>query len=332
MMQTVAPQNSPEFLYQGGKLNFSIIQADKNTSGLVFGHGKRKSRIQIFAGDKYLDQSVVTVGVGRLVGERKEKKYEWVSFDSTLRDIHITPDCAPIVRIVIYDCDRNEENKPLGEAHLFLRLILNLEDRICELPIQSFDAEGTCTIQGTIKLKVSFALYPSEFVAANSSNSVECSRMNKISFAMGWNAPPARRQIPNARFGMALVMFDNEGKYVDSVDEFKRESTKGAYCHFETIVPLEGFAFDKESIFISLADERARNISSFFLVLLAKTDFSSLQELEHIYFRMQNGRTRKELYRFDMSDVTTPSSSLIIARFAKEIDPAVRAQVSLNAC
>lgn len=322
------PHQDSEFLYQGGTLNLSIIHAVKNHgSGLVFGHGERISRIELFCGDRYLGQSVIVNGVAKLVGERKAKKYNWVSFDSTLRDINITPDCAPVVRIVIYDCDRSEENRPLGEAQLLLRLILNVKDNICELPIESFDIDGASAVQGTIMLSVSFVLYPSRFIAADTPNLVDCSRMNKITFAMGWKAPPARRQIPNANFGTALVMFDGEGKYVDSVDEFKRESTKGPYCHFETIVPLEGFVSDKESIFISLADERVRGISSFFVVLLAKTDFSSLQELEQIYIRMQNGRSRKEVYRFNMSDITTPSSSLILARFVKEIDPVSRSQV-----
>ena len=318
----------PTTLHLGGHLNFSIIHAEKNSgSGLVFSHGPSTSRVEVFCGSKYLAQSVINTGLGRLVGERKEKKYEWVSFDSTFRDIIVTPDCPPLVRIIIYDCDRSEENKPLGEVHLDLQSMVNVEDRLLDLPILSYSQDTSATPVGTIKLNVSFIQFPLNMVTVGNSYTLDCSRMNKLVFAVGYETPPSRRSVPGAVFSTALVMFDSQGNYVDSVDIHKLESTQGALCRYETIVPLEGYRSDQASVFLSLVDtdKRAAPISSIFLVLLARTDFSSLQELENIYFRVQDGRSRKELYRFNMDDIVTPASSLILARFARH--PSARMKV-----
>ncbi|CAE7563841.1 unnamed protein product, partial [Symbiodinium microadriaticum] len=124
-------------------------------------------------------------------------------------------------------------------------------------------------------------------------------------------------------------MFDHEGKYIDSVDEHRRESIKGALCRFETINPLEGFACDNESIFFSLVDtdRRAANVSFFFLVLLGKTDFCSLQELEDIYFRLQDGNhgylipTMRNLLSDMVPDIQgMPSDRVVELRRDESID------------
>jgi hypothetical protein len=316
----VPPPLTQKLFFHGGILTLSVINAEKYSgTGKVFGYGKNKSSIKIYCGDRLIGKSIIEKTLVRLVGERREKKHEFVGYDSTLRELMITPELPPIVRVVVFDCDRDDESIPLGTVQIPLQHLHNADEHLCTLPIETVNAHGFPSAQGTINLKVTFIPFPSINLSANALFPIP-HPLQHFSCHLGWQTPLARQSVPNATYISSLVLFDKNGNFVTGLNRATPPMSNLDLKRYRLIrsKALEGYSADVDEILVDLNQRSNADIIACFVVLSAQTEFSSLKDLHDIYCRIKDARTTKEECRYNVNNIETPATSAILIRLSRE--------------
>eukprot|EP00602_Paraphysomonas_sp_CaronLab_P001069 CAMPEP_0185036686 /NCGR_PEP_ID=MMETSP1103-20130426/29979_1 /TAXON_ID=36769 /ORGANISM="Paraphysomonas bandaiensis, Strain Caron Lab Isolate" /LENGTH=547 /DNA_ID=CAMNT_0027574307 /DNA_START=68 /DNA_END=1711 /DNA_ORIENTATION=+ len=280
-------------------------------TGKVFGKGRYTSYLRVLCGNREVGRSCVENGIINYNG----RESHWGGFDSNFRIMRIAPSMKPVVRLVVYHCDRNDENSPLGEATLNLKSCTG-EDTSLDLPIKVCSGTGEGDIVGTLSIKANFSSNCTRYLSSNETLSLDNRKVYSI--GIGWDDSFSVPNIGDADFGASLVAFDKEGNYIDAACELKPVSDVVA-CTFKR-VPVcddEVYVTDKMELSFSLALADS-NVSAFFVVLYSFPEFSSLLALKNFYCRIKENKSSIELGRYCVN-IENPATACVLLRVARQI-------------
>jgi hypothetical protein len=315
----------PNCLFLGGTLELRIIDGEKhveNSSENVFGTGTFDSRIEIMCGFNLLGKSLIKHGML----EFRMGKRRWDGFDSTLKPMAITPSMPSVVRILIYECNREKSTDIMGEAALSLGNMVPGESYSEVAPIVrtgNVFVGGNSSNVGTLHVRCIFIPNLPSIIGADTTVRIPTNIVNnrgKFAIGVGYTT------VLSDRISTSLVMFNSEGSYVDAVSLNKRDSTKGLVASYEEVVPHKGFLRDKHEISFELAiASTPDSVKAIFLVISDYTEFGSLENLKDIYVRLKENKCKRELYRFPGLVIDKPATSGVLLRLVRdEADPKVR--------
>jgi stress response protein SCP2 len=303
-------------IFLGGGLMITIVQAEKIFgSGRVFGRGgKYKSYVHVSCGNKQIAKSVIEDGVVSLTNSR----WTWAGFDSNFRIMDITPALASVVRILVYDCDRTDVNTPLGVVNVPLQYVCNSAepDYNCILPIEHYNKFGFPTAQGSVMMNITFSPYYGSNISRFGEHPTDVSKMKTtLSFGVGWDLKQLGGVASTYEYGASLVMFNASGGFIDAVDARKKKSRKGPPATYDSVLTHDGFMCDKEQFSVDLKHRNQQSVFAYFLVLCARTEAATLQDLQNVYVRVLDGKSKKEDCRYDVDIAasTLPSSTACVA-------------------
>ena len=343
-------------IFLGGQLQLQILHAEKYSGlGGVFGNGRFKSFVQIKCGDKILKESDITSG-------SLDDDGKWAGYDSDLGVVILTPEMGSAVNIVVFDCDREMVNKPLGTAKLIMDTITKHAKFECILPIENNNHTSSSSMnaldpnnlegdsldidslvsEGQITLSVDykpFQEYPIEHLAEDR---MDVTFIQSLGMGIGWepkdnkdgiNIDTARRYV-NSRFSAALCMFDAEGHFLDGVDGLQKYSRKGPPTYYQRILGSPNSGKDIDDITVNMKHKSQRYDTSkcfiYFILLIAK-DGASFKELESTYVRIKDGKSKVPYGRYDFDvnkalkeakNKTGEPSAVILARVWRDFNDA----------
>mmetsp|Transcript_311 Transcript_311/g.564 ORF Transcript_311/g.564 Transcript_311/m.564 type:complete len:641 (+) Transcript_311:236-2158(+) len=303
----VLPFDSIRSHFKGGILTLTIVQGEKlYGSGKVFGKGKYSACAVVKCGDVELGRSNIERGMLSFAN----RKWSWLGFESSFKPMMVSPSFTPVIKVVIYDCDRDEESLPLGEVQIGLQHIKTNEEYICELPIERINNFGVPAAQGILKARVRFAPFDSKPLKENSQIAIDSIVSKNISFGVGWDT-----DVPNSSyaFGASLVIFDSSGAYIEDIDSERKQSDKGIPVEFKRVSRDDGFLSDKEEICFDVSNSVAQNITAYFLVLTATDVAYTLQQIKNVYCRVFDYTTKVECCRYEV-EFMEPATSCVLAR------------------
>lgn len=287
--------------FSGGKLKVSIFHAEKyiGNSRIVFGQGSYPSRVEVFSLEDKLTESIVNHG-------GVDDDFKWAGYEDDFKVVSVTN--SPIVRFVIYDCERRIHRQPLGLAMISLQDIPSGSESVCmcTVPIQrrsdmdSFDPKAVSNV-GTITFSVDFVPYSVKHLEQFEQHEISTRGMKVIRFGFGWGGTVESYECRN--YSAAVVMFDKNGNFLDAVSATHARSKKGPHAVHRLIEDKSGDGFaDVEAAAVRLRnDGREQQVSSYFLVIYCndRIDGSSLHELNKgMYVRVVNGDNNIENCRF----------------------------------
>lgn len=358
----VAPDGHVEdVVFYGGHLRLDILHAEKYSGdGGVFGMGRYQSAVALMCRGTLLKR--VPVSAGALDDDGK-----WAGYEADIGTVELTPELGSSVEIVVYDCDRLSASTALGSAKLVLDTITKKASFQCILPIENnlnpgYSALGVaiqmnpCTIDaadsldidsqsnvGQITLAVHFDPYTAYPLEALKHDAMDVTFIRSMGFGVSWEpkelndgmgASSAKRFV-NSRFGAALCMFDQTGRFLDGVDMLQKYSRKGPPTKFKRVLGENNVGKDIDEIVVNIKHKSQRYDTNrcflYFIMLVAK-DGASLSELSSAYVQVKDGHTKVPFGRFDIDLVKAlaisggdDASAVILARVWRNFDnPAVR--------
>lgn len=344
---TVTRHDNP-LLFSGGKLRLTVLNAEKyiGQSKLVFGGaGVHPSKIQVYSLNEMLGESIVNHG-------GVDEDFQWAGYEDDLKEMDITN--SPIVRIVVFACDRSNCRQPLGWATVSLMDMPDIgsDDYRTTTAVQtrgdvdSFDPKAV-SIVGSITLKLQYDPFKVVSLGQFEDHHIDTKDMTAIRFGFGWSSAEAATDVSSGAYSASLVMFDRNGRFIDAVDSRHPRSKRGPRCLHRRIPDKSGDGFaDIEAVQLQLASaapQRLSNVFAVFVVITAADPGASLSDLSGgMYFRVVHGNSNKENCRYSVlvrpiHRVTTyhlhncmrmcnlqidePSSACIMARLVR--DPAL---------
>lgn len=310
-------EKPPDSLFLGGVLDLRIIDGEKHNSGddgssHLFGSGRFDAKVEVKCGKHSI--GVSTIKSAML--EYRVGKKRWDGFDSVLRPMNVTPNMCDIVDIFVYDCNREKSSDVFGKASLTLGYFYAGECFTGTIPIErvgnTFIAESAESV-GSLQVKVVFNPFTSNYISSNSPVSIPWNvSRNKGKFSIGVGYTTPLKDL----ISISLVMFDNDGSYVDSVSLKKRSSTKGLKANYDEVTSYKSFLKDKHEISFELENSYPK-IKAIYVVLSDYTEFGSLENLKSVYLRIKESRLKTELYRYDLPEITKPACSGVLLRMVR---------------
>lgn len=307
-------------VFTGGKLRVSVLTAEKYTgeSKIVFGKGgDYTSKLQVYSLDEKIGESIVNHG-------GVDENFQWAGYEDDLKLMSITT--SPIVRFVIYDCERGNERQPLGWA---LVSLLDTPQNSIEcrttVPIQtrsdvdSFDPKAV-SIVGSIAFKIEFDPYTVAILNELEDYTFSVKSMSAILFGVGWSKEEGCEELRSGIYTTALVMLDQNGKFIDAIEACHPRTKRGPRAVHRRIPDKEGDGFaDVEGMVVQLLGSSAQKQSTvyaYFVVLVAK-DGNTLSDLTGgLYMRIVNGDNNMEICRY--AGVVSAALRAIITLIALE--------------
>lgn len=297
-------RNSCQVIFSGGQLRLTVLNAEKYTgnSRIVFGKGGRYvSKIQIFSLDEKIGESVVSHG-------GVDEDFQWAGYEDDLKLMSIT--YSPIIRLVVYDCERCNERQPLGWALVSLMDIPGVASKDYRVTtaihvrsdVDSFDPKAV-SIVGSITLKFEYDPYKVISLKQFQDHAIDIHGMSAIRFGFGWSAHSTDIDIYNGKYSAAVVMFDRNGKFIDAVDGFHPRAKRGPRSIHRMIPNKSDNSFaDIEGVQVQLRDvntAKQSRVFAYFVIITAKGVNSSLSDLSGgMYFRIVNGNNNTENCRY----------------------------------
>lgn len=297
----------------------TIVQAEKYFgTGRVFGRGgKQKSYVQVFCGERQIATSVIEDGMVVIANDR----WTWAGYDSNFRVMEILPCLASSIRLVIFDCDRDDKKTPLGIVNMPMQHVIGSSDTDCNciFPIEFYNSWGFPTAQGSVTMNITFSPYSGANISRFGEQSVNMTKMKQfVSFGVGWDFQ-GNNITSTYDYGASLVMFNEHGAFVDAVDARKKRSRKGPPTEYDKVMKHAGFTNDREQFTVNLSHPAQQKIFAYFIVVTARSEEASLQNLDNVYVRMLDGKSKKEEIRYNVEiPKDSSTTACVAARITKD--------------
>lgn len=313
-------------IFNGGFLELEILNAEKyGGTDKIFGRGRYLSYIRVVSGTREVGRSIVENGKILYV----DKKAIWNGYDSNFKVMKISSTLKPSVKLLIYDCDRDEEDQILGEAKLKLTDVLASSEHppvALSLNIMTRQSGREIAI-GTIAITARFLPNPIPMYQLGDKISLKTTqRSPRYFFGIGWDDAFTLPGVTDQSFGASLAIFNSEGNLIESLylPQWKeKKSLQSLYTRIQPVVE-DGYTTDKLKISFNLENHlNPTNPSAVFaasLVLSSLNDFQTLQPLQNIYCRVVDERSNLEIGRYCLPSFENPVSSCMLMRLQRAAD------------
>jgi hypothetical protein len=305
--------------FKAGDLRVTVFNGMKSIGGssLIFGEGLHRSRVEIYAGDTKVTESLVERG-------SVDTEFSWSGFESVFKTLAVT---SPNLRLVVFDCNRAHERQPLGQSRLSLydvtpfvenfKIVLPIESRI---DLQNFDSSKK-TVVGVLTLLVTYEPYVVVSMAPNQIEKIKIAKMRKMRLGFGWSSIRDDLDITDG-VGASVVMFDRLGGFIDAVDIRRPRSRRGPRLRYRNVRYSQDEADigaeDVEEVLLDVRDPMQQRALCYFLVLCARDRATYLDDLATSYFRVVDGDSGLGKCKYSPSEGAAKSTACILGRIHKD--------------
>lgn len=310
-------------IFNGGSLELQILQAQKiGGSEKVFGKGKFTSYVRVVSGSREVGRSVVE-NANIVYVDRQTK---WGGFDCNFKSMKIPPLLKPSAKLVIYDCDREKVDIPLGEAKLVLQDAIANEPVTLTLKIETKVGKKIVVV-GTLLITAIFHPNHIPLYQFQQKISLNTSKSKDFYFGIGWEDEYSTPGFTDEAFSISFAVFNTEGNLIESIHQPSWKEKKSLQLFMKRSIPTieDGYTSDKIQLSFSLSSvtlspSLSSPILTGCLVLSILNDFQSLQVLRGLYCRVVERRSGLEIGRYCPTNFENPATSCMLMRLERDAE------------
>jgi hypothetical protein len=321
-------------IFNGGTLELQILDAEKHGgTDKVFGKGKYLSYIRVISGTREVGRSIVENAKILYI----DKQTRWGGYDSNFKSMKIAPTLKPSAKLVIFDCDRDKEDVPLGEAKLVLQDAISDTPVKLTLNITTTTSSGRQAPIGTIVITALFHPNPIPMFSLAEKIPLNTLKTKRFFVGIGWDDSFKLPGVTDLSFGASLAIFNTEGNTIESLflPQWKEKKTLQAMSSRIQPVVEDGYTTDKLRIAINLENQINPNTATVLaasVVISSLNDFQTLQPLQNIYCRVVDERANLELGRYCLDSFENPVASCLMLRLQRDLSTPDELVRSLSDC
>lgn len=307
-------------IFNGGNLEIQILDAEKyGGTDKIFGKGRYSSSIRVVSGHREVGRSIVENAKILYI----DKETTWGGYDSNFKIMKILPTLKPSVKLLIYDCDRENENDILGEAKLVLKDAISPSPVKLSLSITTKNSSGKEISIGTLVITALFQPNPVPMYNLQDKIPLNTSKSRNFFIGIGWDDEFKLPGVTDQSFGASFAVFTTEGSLVESVHLPQWREKKILQSSYQRIQPKveDGYTTDKLKISFNLESQinpATANVVGACVVLSSLTDFQTLQPLQNMYCRIVDERSNLEIGRYCLGALENPVTSCMLLRLQRE--------------
>jgi hypothetical protein len=244
----------------------------------------------------------------------------------------ILPTLKPSVKLIIYDCDREGKDQPLGEAKLVLKDAISSTPVTLTLNIETVLSQKQSVV-GTILITAIFLPNPIPLYQLQQKIPLNTNRYKEYFFGIGWDDDYSTPGYSDESFAISMALFNTEGNHIESIYQSSDQEKKTIQLSLKRIIPSieDGYTTDKVQLHFSLASlttlasinastSGAPSLLSGCVVLSILSDFQSLQGIKGLYCRCVELRSGLEVGRYCLPHFENPVTSCMMMRLERDPD------------
>lgn len=307
-------------IFNGGNLEIQILDAEKyGGADKIFGKGRYTSYIRVISGHREVGRSVVENAKILYI----DKDSTWGGYDSNFKIMKILPTLKPSVKLLIFDCDRENEKEPLGEAKLVLKDAISASPVKLSLNIMTKNSSGKEIAIGTLVITAHFHPNPIPMYHLQDKILLNTTKSKRFYIGIGWDDEFKLPGVSDQSYGASFAVFNTEGNVIETVYLPQWKVKKILHSSYQRIQPKveDGYTTDKLKISFNLENQMNSSTATVLgacVVLSSLTDFQTLQPIQNIYCRIVDEKSNLEIGRYCLNSFENPVSSCMLLRLQRE--------------
>jgi hypothetical protein len=311
-------QNCKKF--RGGKFYVSVMHGSSfdDKAPIIFGKGPRYTGRAVIQNIRGRTLGKTDVEKGRL--EAWNGEFHWVGYDSDLNWMKITTTQPTEMQIIVYDMNRTDKSVPFGRSTFNCQFFPDDCVYKCILPIETIpDMMGNSTIIGSLCANIQFVGVPdAKKLKVGESFRIDPTDNDSIIMRVGYD----QKGHIAGKYTATLTTHGKKGEFLHALNgtDSTADGSRTKISVRTIEIGDEGRISDNPrraemDITIKL-DTVEDHISSFFLVLTADNNHTTLQDLENVSCSTFDAATGTALSHYDVA-VDVPATAMVFSRLVK---------------